>query len=109
PSRSAQGAEVLVYHLFRNDRTRGTVITVGCPRDLACEAIARFRALTEPGYTPPAAPGPCVLAAEPGRVWIGGVLVSTVPGLRACYDLPLADKALRHRDPTSIEPGALPD
>ncbi len=32
PSRSAQGAEVLVYHLFRNDRTRGTVITVACPQ-----------------------------------------------------------------------------
>jgi len=109
PSRSAQGAEVLVYHLFRNDRTRGTVITVACPRDLADEAIARFRALTEPGYTPPAAPGTCVLAGDPGRVWIGGVLVSTVPGLRACYDLPLTDKALQNRDRTVIEAGALRD
>ena len=109
PSRSAQGAEVRVYHLFRNDRTRGTVITAACPRDLADEAIARFRALTEPGYTPPAAPGTCVLAGDPGRVWIGGVLVSTVPGLRACYDLPLTDKALQNRDRTVIEAGALRD
>jgi len=85
------------------------VITVGCPRDLASEAIARFRALTEPGYTPPAAPGACVLAGDAGRVWIGGVLVSTVPGLRASYDLPLADKALQNRDRTVIDAGALRD
>jgi hypothetical protein len=109
PSRSAQGAEVLVYHLFRNDRTRGTVITVACPPDLAHEAIARFRALTEPGYTPPAPPGVCVLDGDPGRVWIGGALVSTVPGLRASYDLPLDDKALQNRDRTVIEAGALRD
>jgi len=109
PSRSAQGAEVLVYHLFRTDRTRGTVITVGCPQDLAREAIARFRALAEPGYTPPAAPGTCVLGGDPGRVWIGGVLVSTVHGLRASYDLPLQDKALQNRDRTVIEAGALRD
>ncbi len=109
PSRSAQGAEVLVYHLFRNDRTRGTVITVACPQDLAHEAIARFRALTEPGYTPPAPPGVCVLDGDAGRVWIGGVLASTVPGLRASYDLPLDDKALQNRDRTVIEAGALRD
>ncbi len=56
PSRSAQGTEVLVYHLFRTDRTRGTTITVACPQQLAAEAIGRFRALTEPGYTPPGIP-----------------------------------------------------
>ena len=60
PSRSAQGAEVLVYHLFRTDPARGTVITVACPRDLAEEAIGRFRALTEPGYRAPATSGACV-------------------------------------------------
>jgi hypothetical protein len=47
PSRSAQGTEVLVYRLFRTDRTRGTTITVACPQQLAEEAIGRFRALTE--------------------------------------------------------------
>jgi hypothetical protein len=109
PSRSARGAEVLVYHLYRTDRTRGTVITVECPQTMAAEAIGRFRALTEPGYTPPAPPGACVLAGEPGRVWIGGVLVSTVPGFLACYDLPLQDKALQNRDRTVIEAGALRD
>ena len=109
PSRSAQGAEVLVYHLFRTDRARGTVITVACPQDLAEEAIGRFRALTEPGYRPPATSGACVLAGDPGRVWIGGVLVTTVPGFRASYDLPLQDKALQNRDRTVIEAGALRD
>jgi hypothetical protein len=107
PSRSAQGAEVLVYHLFRNNRDRGTVITVACPQHLAAEAIGRFRALTEPGYTPPASPGACVLSGDPGRVWIGGVLVTTVPEFRASYDLPLTDKALQNRDRTVIEAGAL--
>ena len=107
PSRSAQGAEVLVYHLYRTDRARGTVFTVECPHAIALEAIGRFRALTEPGYTPPAAPGSCVLDREPGRVWIGGVLVSTVPGLLASYDLPLDDKALQNRDRTVIEAGTL--
>ncbi|HEX8627206.1 MAG TPA: hypothetical protein VF755_03430 [Catenuloplanes sp.] len=109
PSRSAQGAEVLVYHLFRNERTRGTVITVACPQHLADEAIERFRPLTAPGYQPPAVPGACVLTGEPGRVWIGGVLVTTVPGFLASYDLPLQDKALQNRDRTVIEAGALRD
>jgi hypothetical protein len=107
PSRSAQGAEVLVYHLYRTDRTHGTVFTVECPHELAVEAIGRFRALTEPGYTPPPAPGTCVLDGDPGQVWIGGVLVSTVPGLLASYDLPLDDKALQNRDRTVIEADAL--
>ncbi|MFY1673969.1 hypothetical protein ACN27G_29120 [Plantactinospora sp. WMMB334] len=109
PSRSAQGAEVLVYNLYRTDRARGTVITVACPQALAEEAISRFRALAEPGYRPPAAPGACVLDGTPGRVWIGGVLVSTVGGFLASYDLPLTDKALQNRDRTVIEAGALRD
>ncbi|MEV6932089.1 hypothetical protein AB0M46_47430 [Dactylosporangium sp. NPDC051485] len=109
PSKSGQGAEVLVYHLYRNDRTHGTVFTVACPQALAEEAIGRFRMLTEPGYTPPAAPGSCVLTSDPGQVWIGGVLVSTMPGLLASYDLPLDDKALQNRDRTVIEAGALRD
>ncbi|MEV6932240.1 hypothetical protein AB0M46_48195 [Dactylosporangium sp. NPDC051485] len=109
PSRSGRGAEVLVYHLYRNDRARGTVFTVECPQQLADEAIGRFRALSEPGYSPPAAPGACVLVGEPGRVWIGGVLVSTMTGLLASYDLPLDDKHLQNRDRTVIEAGALRD
>ena len=109
PSRSEQGAEVLVYHLFRTDRALGTTITVECDEQLAREAIGRFRALTEPGYTPPAPPGTCVRDGAPGRVWIGGVLVSEVRGLLASYDLPLADKALQNRDRTVIEAGALRD
>jgi len=109
PSLSEQGAEVLVYNLYRTDRTRGTVITVECPQELADEAIGRFRALSEPGYAPPAMPGTCVLTGDPGRVWIGGVLVTTVPGFLASYDLPLDDKALQNRDRTVIEAGALRD
>jgi hypothetical protein len=109
PSLSGQGAEVLVYHLHRNGRTRGTVFTVACTQALAEEAIGRFRALSEPGYTPPAAPGTCVLTGTPGRVWIGGVVVSTMSGLLASYDLPLDDKGLQNRDRTVIEAGALRD
>jgi hypothetical protein len=109
PSRSAQGADVLVYRLYRTDRTRGTVITIECSEALAKEAIGRFRALAEPGYIPPATPGTCVLAGEPGRVWIGGVLVTTVPGFLASYDLPLDNKGLQNRDRTVIEAGALRD
>lgn len=109
PSRSGRGAEMLVYHLHRTGRTNGTVITVACEQAVAQEAIGRFRTLTEPGYTPPAAPGECVLDGEPGRVWIGGVLVNTIPGLLASYDLPLDDEALQNRDRTVIEAGALAD
>lgn len=90
PSRTGQGAEVLVYHLYPSERTRGTTITVACSEALAVEAIGRFRALSEPGYVPPPPPGVCVLHGPPGRVWIGGVLVSTTPGLLASYDLPLS-------------------
>jgi hypothetical protein len=109
PSRSAQGAEVLVYHLAQNARARGTVITVECPKALADEAIGRFRALTEPGYISPGVPGACVLTGTPGRVWIGGVLVTTVQGFHASYDLPLDSKTLQNRDRTVIEAGALRD
>ncbi|WP_430788154.1 hypothetical protein [Actinoplanes sp. G11-F43] len=107
PSRSEQGSEVLVYRFHPNSRTRGTVFTVECPRELADEAIGRFRALAEPGYRPPTAPGVCVLDGEPGRVWIGGVLVTRMPGFLASYDLPLDHKALQNRDRTVIEAGAL--
>jgi hypothetical protein len=107
PSRSAQGAELLVYHLYRTGRARGTVFTVACSRELADEAIGRFRALAEPGYQPPAAPGQCVLDGTPGRVWIGGVLVTVMPDLLASYDLPLDAKGLQNRDRTVIEAGAL--
>lgn len=103
PSRSAQGAELLVYHLYRTGRSKGTVFTVECSRELADEAIGRFRALAEPGYQPPAAPGQCVLDGTPGRVWIGGVLVTVMPGLLASYDLPLDAKGLQNRDRTVIE------
>ncbi|PZG13453.1 hypothetical protein C1I95_23660 [Micromonospora craterilacus] len=107
PSRSGQGAEVLVYHLYRTDRTHGTLITVTCSQELAEEAISRFRALTEPDYAPPLPPGRCVLDGAAGRIWIGGVLVTTVPGLHASYDLPLGDKALQNRDRTVIDAVAL--
>jgi len=106
PSRSAEGAEILHYHVHCNSRRRGTVITVECPQDLAVEAIGRFRALTEPGYRQPAS-GTCVLDGEPGRVWIGGVQVSSMPGFIASYDLPLSDKALQNRDRTVIDATAL--
>ncbi|XVV10905.1 hypothetical protein ACQP2X_39615 [Actinoplanes sp. CA-131856] len=107
PSRSAQGAELLVYHLYQTGRTTGTVFTVECPRELADDAIGRFRALAEPGYQPPATPGQCVLDGTPGRIWIGGVLVTVMPGLLASYDLPLDAKGLQNRDRTVIEAGAL--
>jgi hypothetical protein len=107
PSRSQQGAELLVYHLYRTGRTKGTVFTIECPRELAEEARGRFRALTEPGYRPPTAPGACVLDGQPGRVWIGGVLVSVQAGLLASYDLPLDAKGLQNRDRTVIEADAL--
>ncbi|HET6481111.1 MAG TPA: hypothetical protein VFG35_13890 [Actinoplanes sp.] len=107
PSRSEQGSEVLVYRFHPNTRTGGTVFTVECPQELADEAIGRFRALAESGYQPLAAPGVCVLDGEPGRVWIGGVLVTRMPGFLASYDLSLDHKALQNRDRTVVEAGAL--
>ncbi|GIJ08410.1 hypothetical protein ACFFMR_29310 [Micromonospora andamanensis] len=107
PSRTQQGSEVLVYHFHPNTRTGGTVFTIECPRELAQEAIGRFRALAEPGYQPPASPGVCVRDGEPGRVWIGGVLVTRMPGFLASYDLSLDHKALQNRDRTVVEAAAL--
>ncbi|GAA2471075.1 hypothetical protein [Winogradskya humida] len=80
PSRSTAGTEVLVYRLHRSDQTRGTVFTIACSQDLPDEATSRFRALSEPGYQQPPGCGACMLAGTPGRVWIGGVLVSTMTG-----------------------------
>ncbi|MFC7530176.1 ATP-binding protein [Actinoplanes sp. GCM10030250] len=107
PSLSQQGAELLVYHLYRTGRVKGTVFTVECSRELAEEARSRFRAITEPGYRPPAAPGQCVLDGEPGRIWIGGVLVNVQPDLLASYDLPLDAKGMQNRDRTVVDAGAL--
>ncbi|MDG4760357.1 ATP-binding protein [Micromonospora sp. WMMD710] len=107
PSRTQQGSEVLVYHFHPNTRTGGTVFTIECSRELAREAIGRFRALAEPGYQPPASPGVCVRDGEPGRVWIGGVLVTRMPSLLASYDLSLDHKALQNRDRTVVEAAAL--
>ncbi|MBM0273996.1 ATP-binding protein [Micromonospora tarensis] len=107
PSRSQQGSEVLVYRFHPNTRTGGTVFTVECPRKLAEEAIGRFRALAEPSYRPPQAPGVCVRDEDPGRVWIGGVLVTRMSGFLASYDLSLDHKALQNRDRTVVEAGAL--
>jgi hypothetical protein len=109
PSRSIDGTDVLVYRLHRSDRTRGTTLTVACSKDLADEAASRFRALSEPAYQQPPGYGVCVLGGAPGRMWIGGVLVSTMPGLLASYDLPLDAKGLQNRDRTVIEAGALRD
>ncbi|MEU4243952.1 hypothetical protein [Actinoplanes sp. NPDC026619] len=109
PSRSTDGTEVLVYRLHRSEGTRGTVFTVACSEDLAVEAMSRFRALSEPGYQQPEGHGDCVLTGQPGRVWIGGVLVTTMPGLLASYDLPLDAKGLQNRDRAVIEAGALRD
>ncbi|WIN00036.1 hypothetical protein ACTOB_003711 [Actinoplanes oblitus] len=50
-----------------------------------------------------------MLDGEPGRIWIGGVLVTRMPGLVASYDLPLDSKGLQNRDRTVIEAGALRD
>ncbi|MFI1996749.1 hypothetical protein [Actinoplanes sp. NPDC020271] len=109
PSRSQQGAEMLVYRLHRNNRTTGTVFTIACTEQLAAQAISRFRALAEPDYQPPQTPGACILDGEPGRIWIGGVLVTRMPGLLVSYDLPLDSKGLQNRDRTVIEAGALRD
>ncbi|MDG4803635.1 hypothetical protein [Micromonospora sp. WMMD980] len=107
PSRTQQGSEVLVYHFHPNTRTSGTTFTIECRRELAQEAIGRFRALAEPGYQPPASPGVCVRDGDPGRVWIGGVLVTRMPGFLASYDLSLDHKALQNRDRTVVEAAAL--
>ncbi|GGN38086.1 hypothetical protein FHR83_005420 [Actinoplanes campanulatus] len=107
PSLSGQGAELLVYHLYRTGRVKGTVFTVECSRELAEQARSRFRALTEPGYRPPSVPGQCVLDGEPGRIWIGGVLVNVQPDLLCSYDLPLDAKGMQNRDRTVVDAVAL--
>ena len=63
--------------------------------------------MAEPGYRPPHAPGVCVRDGDPGRVWIGGVLVTRMSGFLASYDLSLDHKALQNRDRTVVEAGAL--
>lgn len=103
PRRSESAPEVLVYSFYPSQRTHGTVVTVECAKKVADAAIARFRHLAEPGYTPPTDRAEVLLTGRRGRLYIGGLLVSTNPRLRASYDFPLAQaKTAQNRDRSVI-------
>lgn len=105
PRKSAGPApEVLTFHLSASTRTRGTRITVECPKRVADAARARFLQLTLPGYRRPTGPGQVLTDVPAGRVYVGGVLVTDRKKLTLSYDLSLAEaKALQNRDRTIVE------
>ncbi|MFJ6775030.1 hypothetical protein ACIQOV_29400 [Kitasatospora sp. NPDC091257] len=108
PTRDGQASATLVYTLYPLDRTAGTKITIQCAQELADEAIARVLYLTEPGYTPPARKARILFGGVPGRIYIGGILVTHDPRLSTSYDLPLAlAKGDQNRDRTFIDGRAL--
>ncbi|MEV7929024.1 hypothetical protein [Kitasatospora sp. NPDC088779] len=108
PTRNGTASATLVYTLYPLDRTAGTKITIQCPQEVADEAIARVLYLTEPDYTPPAGKARILLGGVPGRIYIGGVLVTDDPRLSVSYDLPLAlAKGDQNRDRTFIDGRAL--
>lgn len=104
PRRSKTPPQVLVYTFTDSDRTAGTEVRIECGKDVADEAISRFRHLTETGYTPPVEAPDIILDGDPGRLYIGGVLVSKLPRFKASYDFPLASaKRAQNRDRTVID------
>ncbi|MFF2620108.1 hypothetical protein [Kitasatospora sp. NPDC058046] len=108
PTRDGKASATLVYTLYPLDRTVGTKITIQCSKELADEAIARVLYLTEPGYTPPAGKARILLGGVPGRIYIGGILVTDDSRLSVSYDLPLAlAKGDQNRDRTFIDGRAL--
>lgn len=107
PVKSAKAPKVLRWDLYPSERPLGTLVRVGVSRSVAEEVMGRFRHIAIPGYTAPSGSG-TVVPTDPGRVWIGGVLVKEVPGLVFGYDLSLtAAKRLQNRDRTVIESYAL--
>lgn len=95
--------KVLTWNLYPSDRDSGTKVMIGVPPAVAYAVMARFRYLNEPGYTPPVSPG-VVVADQPGKVYIGGVLVREDSKLLLGYDLALTDaKSAQNRDRTIVE------
>lgn len=104
PRRSEQPPQVLVYTFIPSARTTGTRVSIECDEAVADAAISRFRTLTEPGYRRPTDTAHVILGGPTGRLFIGGVLVSTQPRLLASYDFPLAGaKRAQNRDRTVID------
>ncbi|MFE2910819.1 hypothetical protein ACFXI0_10145 [Kitasatospora indigofera] len=108
PMRGDKAAATLVYTLYPGERTTGTKITIQCPEHLANDAISRVLHLAQPNYTPPQDRARVMLDGEPGRIFIGGILVSSDPRLSASYDLPLGlAKGDQNRDRTIVDGRAL--
>ncbi len=108
PMRGDKAAATLVYTLYPAERTTGTKITIQCPEHVADAAISRVLHLTQPGYTPPQDRARVMLGGNPGRIFIGGILVSVDPRLSASYDLPLSlAKGYQNRDRTIVDGRAL--
>ncbi|MER5698879.1 hypothetical protein ACWDBO_45015 [Streptomyces mirabilis] len=99
---------VLHYQYWSTSRERGTLITVACPRKVAEDAISRVRYLNTPGYRPPQDRAEVILEGQPGRIFVGGILVSVDSRLAASYDLPLTTaKGEQNRDRTIVDGAAL--
>ncbi|UKZ02642.1 ATP-binding protein (plasmid) [Streptomyces viridifaciens] len=108
PSRDGSSPATLVYTFYPFDRAVGTKITIQCAQEIADDAIARVLYLTQPGYTPPNRTPSIMLDGDPGRIYIGGILVTRDSRLCASYDLPLASaKGDQNRDRTFIDGRAL--
>jgi hypothetical protein len=102
PRRNAEAPEVLVYTFHPSSRTQGTKVTVKVAAKDAKAAMARFRHLSEVNYTAPST-AQVILDGTPGRLYIGGVYVSTIPKMLASYDFPLAAaKSAQNRDRTVV-------
>lgn len=94
--------KILVLSGAPNSRTVGTRITVQCPQELAQALTKEVRYLSEPHYQPPTGTAQIVWDGAPGRIWVGGILVSQDPRLIASYDLPLTLKEHQNRDRTIV-------
>ena len=95
--------QMLAIDITPNERHMGTRITIECPEALANKARGRFLHFT-PNYAPPPQWGRVIGDGQPGRVYIGGVLVADKRKLIFSYDFSLEQaKSMQNRDRTVVD------
>ena len=101
-AKDEESIPVMNWKIRRSDRTSGTAIQFRCSLKTANAAMGRFRQLSVFGYESPSVPK--IVDDGGGKVYVGGVLVSSNPGkLAFSYDLPLSlAKGWQNRDRSVI-------
>ena len=95
---------LLTYDLWASDRTSGTEYRIETSREVYEQTKERFLCFADKSYKQPSEPGRIITTGKPGRIYIGGVLVTESEDLIFSYDLALSSaKQFQNRDRTVID------